>query len=421
MCGVGQSWLTRLKKIAGPDGHWLALAGVALLWLTPTKGYVPLILWVAGLYGLWNWRKLTAAWNNVAGWCFALGIVWAVASVAWSFYPMGSGRDLVKSLPMVAATMALPAIFDRPTRIWNALLVSAGVVSLKLALDLWRLWAALGWPALLTEARFYHPYLYNHPNVSSMMAGLAALVFGVRLLVGGQHRKWRALLVLGLLVDLLYLEVLASRGPQLVFALVVLSLPLALLPSKRVRAVAALLAVAIGVGLWCAAGSINPRFEDRTMKHYNDRDTIWGHSWLLITERPVLGYGFGKKAFEKAVYENPELRGPRVRFHYPHAHSYWLMVPFQGGFVALALWGAGWLALGGRLAYRMCRWTAQAPPAWRARVQVRLLPALLGAGVMFILVYGIGDYPDNAIRHAQFYLAGLIMALTRPAAPEADA
>lgn len=421
MCGAEQPWLTRLKKVAGPDGHWLALVGVALLWLAPSKGFVPLILWGAGLYGLWHWRQLAAAWNNVAGWCFALGAAWAVASAAWSFYPLGSGRDLVKSLPMVVAAVSLPAIFDRPARIWNALLVSAGVVSWKLALDLWRLWTALGWPALLTEARFYHPYLYNHPNVSSMMAGCAALIFGVRFLMGGQHRGWRALLLLGLLVDLVHIKVLASRGPQAVFALVALSLPLVLVPNHRVRALVALLAVAIGVGLWCAAGSINPRFEDRTMKRYNDRDAIWDHSWRLITQRPVTGYGFGKKTFEKAVYDNPEQRGPRGRFHYPHAHSYWLMVPFQGGLVALALWGGGWLALGGRLSRRMYRWTAQAAPTWRARVQARLLPALLGASLLFILVYGLADFPDNAIRHAQFYLLGLIMALTRPAAPEAGA
>ena len=43
---------------------------------------------------------------------------------------------------------------------------------------------------------------------------------------------------------------------------------------------------------------------------------------------------------------------------------------------------------------------------------------LLGLGIGYILVYGIADFPDNVIRHAQFYLAGLVMALTRPPAPK---
>ena len=50
-----------------------------------------------------------------------------------------------------------------------------------------------------------------------------------------------------------------------------------------------------------------------------------------------------------------------------------------------------------------------------------LLPlafGLSGIGIAFILVYGIADYPDNVIRHAQFYLAGLVMAMTLPSAPK---
>ncbi|HQN17901.1 MAG TPA: hypothetical protein PKV86_02125 [Syntrophobacteraceae bacterium] len=60
------------------------------------------------------------------------------------------------------------------------------------------------------------------------------------------------------------------------------------------------------------------------------------------------------------------------------------------------------------------RFAQQHPQAknWLERLRARLLPALLATGMGFILVYGIGDYPDNVIRHAQFFLAGLALAWT---------
>ena len=59
------------------------------------------------------------------------------------------------------------------------------------------------------------------------------------------------------------------------------------------------------------------------------------------------------------------------------------------------------------------RWLAAEMP------QARILPALLGTSLFFILLYGVGDFPDHAIRHAQFYLLGLALALTAPPRTEA--
>ena len=58
----------------------------------------------------------------------------------------------------------------------------------------------------------------------------------------------------------------------------------------------------------------------------------------------------------------------------------------------------------------------RAATGFTGRLRTRVLPMLLMAGIAFILIYGIGDYPDHVIRHAQFYLAGLAMALTLPPA-----
>lgn len=387
----------------------LGLAAAAVLWFDPSSGVAAAILLGAGLYGLFRARKTFAAWRNPAGALFVAGALWAALSASWSFYPAGSLRDLVKSAPLALAVLALPAIFDRPDRVWAAVLVSATAVTATLAVDLARIIALLGWSWTFLAARFLHPYLYTHPNVSSMMAGLCALAFAARALAGVKGWGGRALLALGIAIDLFYLVALASRGPQATFALVALAFPVALLPGWRARLAAAVLAVALGWGLWQCAGHVNPRFRDRTMASFNNRDTVWGHSKMLADRRPVAGYGFGKKAFDKAFYENPDQRSPLVPVRYPHAHSYWLMLYFQGGAIGLFLWSAGWLALASRLLRR-----AACHGGARERFQARVLPALLLAGIAFVLVYGIGDFPDNVIRASLFHFIGLGLTLTQP-------
>lgn len=411
MSGTWNQWVETAGGVSGL-GRWaFGLAAAAVLWFDPSSGLSTAILTGAGLYALWNGKKTFAAWKNPIGAFFGIGVLWAVLSATWSFYPAGSVRDLVKSAPLMLGVLALPAIFNRPERVWAALLASAGVVTAALTADLVRLFAALGWPTLLTEARYFHPYLYTHPNVSSMMAGLCALVFIARGVAGAPGLGRKALLAVGLALDLAYLGVMASRGPQAVFALAVLAFPLVLLPGWRSRFAALALALALGGGLWWGGGLVNPRFKDRTMGNYNNRDTAWGHSKLLADRRPVLGYGFGKKAFVKAVYENPDQRAPLVPVRYPHAHSYWLMLYFQGGAVGFALGTAGWLALAGRLLWGAACAGRQASGGWRERLRARVLPSLLATGLFYVLVYGIGDFPDSVIRASLFYLIGLAMAL----------
>ena len=410
-------WNHWVESVGGATGlgRWaVAWVAAAVLWFDPSSAVAKAILWGAGLYALGNGRKTLAAWNNPAGICVGLGALWALASTAWSYYPEGTARDLLKSAPMAMAALSIPLLFDRPRRIWAALLVGAGMVTARLAIDLVRVCSELGWPAVLKDARFLHPYLYTHPNVSSMMAGLCVLVFVARGVAGAPGFGRKVLLMAGIALNLIYMVVMASRGPQATFALVALAFPLVLLPGWRARLVAALLVVLVGFLLWEGLPKVNPRFRDPTMANFNQRNVVWEHAKMLADLRPVLGYGFGKKTFEQAFYRNPDHRAPRVQFRYPHAHSYWLMLVFQGGVVGFACWSLGWLALGVGLVREACR-AERSAADWRGRLRARVLPVLLGAGIVFILIYGIGDYPDNVIRQSQFYLAALALALGWPA------
>ena len=94
-------------------------------------------------------------------------------------------------------------------------------------------------------------------------------------------------------------------------------------------------AVLVALALWSAMGVVNPRFKDvATMRRYNNRTIVWNHTSMLLREwSPWVGFGFGKKAFKRAYYENPNQRAPFTpdrNLIFPHAHSYWRMVRFEG-------------------------------------------------------------------------------------------
>lgn len=391
-----------------------ALAAAVVLWFDPSSGLATALLWGAGIYALWNGRQTLLAWRNPVGVLFGLGVLWALLSLAWSFHPSGTARDLIKTAPLVLAVWAIPLIFNRPGRIWAALVVSAGVITVRLGVDLFRVGYFLGWPSVMEAARFFHPYVYTHPNVSSMMAGLCVLVFVSRLLAGVPGTGRKAVLVAGMALNLAYLVVMGSRGPQMVFGLLGLAMPVFLLPGWRMRLAAVGLAMALGVGLFQVAHRVNPRFRDHTMGNFNRRDTVWGHAKMLADQKALVGHGYGKKTFVKAVYENPDQRAPLVPVRFPHSHSYWLMLYFQGGGIALLTWGLGWLVLEGRLA-RFAGRAERLAAGWSSKLRARILPVLLASGMLFILIYGIADYPDHVIRQTLFYLAGLAVALMAPA------
>lgn len=396
----------------------LALAAAACLLLDPSSGLATAILWLTGLYGIWKGRAVWAAWRNPVGWCFGLGLLWALCSAGWSFYLVGTLRDFIKAAPWVLTVMTLPVLFNHPRRIWSALVAGAGLVTFRLLADLIRLFVQLDWPAVLQEARYFQPYVYSHPNASSVMAGLCVLVFVGRMAAGRLRPLAWGLLGMGVVLDLAYLVVLASRGPQIVFSAVVLLFLVLLAPTWRGRGAALGAALLAGLLLYAFAGKINPRMQDETLKSLNGRGVVWSYAKDMGDERMWTGYGFGKKTFVKAVYE-PLEREPLVGpFHYPHAHSYWLMLYFQGGLVALGLWGAGWLILLGRLWGRMEEERRMGAAEDRPSAR-RILPLLLLSCILFVLWYGVVDFPDHLARQAQFCLAAFALVLAYPSHGEA--
>lgn len=399
-----------------PAFRWAV--GLAAGWFVlceSSSGVADAVGYLVGLWALWHWREALRFWKNPVGVCFGLGVLWAAASAGWSVVPAGAWRNLVKSIPLAMGVWGLPLVLGGRTR--SALASAAGILSVRLAADLVRLGTALGWGrCLLAGARYEHPYLFTHPNVSSMMAALSALAW-VALAADGVRGKWRqGLLAAGLAVDGAYLLAMGSRGPQIVFAAALMAYPLLAAPGWKARLAALLAAAAACSGLWLGAARINPRMVDSTMDGFHGRDVVWRYVARLYPEHPVRGFGYGKRTFKQIAYHDHSRRPlPWQPVYYPHAHSYWLMLAFQGGGVAVALWGGGWLLLLAGLLRGLRRaGKGAAGLPWRGRVAARALPAFFLAAVGMVLFYGTGDYPDNLVRDVQFALAALAVVRAWP-------
>lgn len=398
----------------GADGEWkwpLWMAAAALAWAVwwdPSSGIADAALAGAGVLALARWGRLKGLWCTPAGAGFALLGLVALLSPLWGLDPQGSWRDLSKGIPLALGVAGWPVWLRRPRTLRRAMWLSAGMVTLRLVVDAARLVGELGLRGAFSEGRYLHPYLWTHPNVSSLLAGLAALVWIAGLRKGGWKGWGLAGALAGLAVDLFYLAMQGSRGPQAVTALAVVAWPALSAKSWKATACWALAGLAAAGALWATAALWNPRFADeKTMRGVGRREDIWNYCRSAVEKRPWLGYGYGKRAFRAMVERNPDLRAPRgMPFEFPHAHSYWLMLATQGGRLGL---GAGVLAWGAA-GIGLLATARRAKKAGRGDVRTAALA--LAAGMAVVLGYGVADYPDNAARMAQFLLAAAAMACT---------
>jgi O-antigen ligase len=378
-------------------------------------------------------------WRSPAGILLLAGCLLLAAASAFGIFPAGSLRDFVKLLPLLFFLSSLPGWLARGDNLFRAMQGTAAVLTARLTAELVRLFFVCGSiPALLKDARLVHPYLFTHPNVSSTTALLLILAWGVVALRAKRpSRRWLA--AGGAALCLVFAYVMGSRGPQGAFAVVVLFLPVLLLPGWKARAFWGVPALAwLLSSIWAftllthvrpadmppaarclqeAMDALNPRFGDvMTLRHMNGREVVWEHTdYLLETQgRTWRGYGFGKRAFEKAYYENPSQRVPRMRnpVVFPHLHSYYRQIRFEGGNGALACFVLAWAAaLAGGLAAFVRRRRACAAGTWCARFSCGATEAAPIAMAAVVLIYGGFDYPDALLRTLQYMVFAALLAL----------
>jgi len=376
---------------------WTALAVV--VWRFYSK--LPMILFACGMawYALARRSRGAGAWRNAAGTAFIVLLAAIILLLPFSVSPRLAARSFALVIPVLVVTAAIPAVFDTRERIESSLLYSAVAVTLILAVDLGRL-AWLLRDELVRRARNTLPYVLNHPNVASMVAGAAVVVF---VYFAWKHRRnpsRLSLCIAAVIVDLAYMVVMSSRGPQLAFAATCFLFGI-LLPGWRRKLVWFGVLAALALLAYGNIEHVNRRFTRPDTRTLNERNKVWAHTYKLATDRPVLGHGFGKKVFEKIYYESDE---PRSKHMFPHPHNYWLKVLFESGWAGVGLHLAAWLLLGIRLARHTFK---------RASLSERLLPGTVMMILCLVHLYAVADYPDEAVRIMQLWLIPVSLVLTR--------
>lgn len=391
-------------------GALLAIGFV--LWGHSSSGLQDAILWVAFLVAVVRRpRAIIGMWRRWPGILFALVGVYTLATLALSVDPAMSGRDLVRRLDVLAIVVVLPAFLRSPRAATTGLGCSAVVLTLILASDLVRLVRELG-PELMTEAHAYEPFALGHsPNVGACAAGMAGIVC-VWAAVIRRRSWWRAVAWgVGAVVNLAYLVVIASRGAQLALAATVAAAAVLLPRRHRGRIGLLVVLVVLGAVAVMRPELVNPRFKDAvSMRGFADRDKVWVHTWTLVQDRPIMGYGYGHRVFREVYHHSDP---PRARFDFQHPHSYWLSVLFAHGWIGAVLYAAAWGGLAVVLLRR--RHDHDAPR------DIRELAVVVGLLLVFLHAFGIGDFPGDIARMAMLWLIPCALYTARPLPPASSA
>ncbi|MBM4148371.1 MAG: O-antigen ligase family protein [Lentisphaerae bacterium] len=390
--------MSRLDSAPAAARAGIAFALSMAVWTAPSHFAHFAVCVCLFLVALTADRSRFKAWRSPAGMAWLILVAVPLALLPASVSPAASARALLKVLPQTLAAIAIPVVFFTPRRLAGAMVAGAWAVTSYLAVDLARLAVQLG-PGLMAEARFARPYVMNHPNVASIMAAAALLVLSASTVEPGRRPAARTACAAGAALNLLYLMVLASRGPQIAFAASVAAAGV-ILPTRRQKLLWCLLLAAAVSAAVANISLINPRFGDGDVSSLNERSVVWSHTMDLALRRPVLGHGYGKKLFQDVYYaSNP----PPASFVFPHAHQYWIKAFFELGCVGVALRMALWFTVSSLLLRHISRQTGFGDRLW---------PGVTWCIAVLLLVYGLGDFPDNLAYVLQLWLPAVAIGIT---------
>lgn len=379
---------------------------VALVWLYPLKGVQDAILIIAFLCALPRLRRGWPAWRNAAGLAFIVLFVYSLLALPLGTHRELSARDAVKVMDLFFVAFALPSLFNTRRQLESALLYSASAITILLSSHLVHMAIKLK-GRLLQDAHCYEPFIMSHCNVESMLAGASFLVFCFFMAKSRKQPKLLSLSVLGAAADIIYVFVLASRGPQVALAGALSLSGFLFLRKWKYRAVWVGLIVAAAVVVLAKPELLPRRFRDKmTMKGFAGRNVVWEHTWKLAKEHPLLGHGYGEKTFMK-IYHNSN--PPGSPYYFRHPHQYWLYVFFAQGIVGVLLHAIAW----GLLFMRLLRHILV-----RMRTfEQRLLPATVFLVLTFISIYGLADWPSAQIHMMLIWLVPVALIVTRSEPP----
>lgn len=395
-----EGWL-RVRKWRNWVRFGLCTVIGLIMWKMPTKGVQDGLVWLAFLWAVSARREGWRHWRTGIGVACGALIVYSVAILPMSDMREMSLRDAVKGIDVFVAALIIPVVFSTRRRMERGLLYTAVAFVLLLAYHLVQMGIVLK-GELFVRAHGFEPFILHHSNVASMAAGVAFFILVYFAWKWRAEKAKLAVCVAGLLVTLLYKVVVASRGPQIAFAGTIAVSGVLLMPKWRGKLIWLLLMVAAVVTIaTVGVEKINSRLNDESMGNFTGRTVVWRHTWELAKERPVIGYGYGKRTF-MGVYHGSG--PPPSPFEFIHPHQYWLYVLFCQGWIGVALHGAIWLLVVVRLVVHMFGSTRT--------FSERLLPGTVLLMIVFMHIYSLADWPSAILNILMVWLVPTALVVT---------
>ncbi len=381
---------------------WFTALGL-LVWCFSSNGIQKVLLWSCFLYSVFKaYGGAGRIWKNSAGIAFIAVLGYMVVTLPLSVSPKDAALDFIKLLDVLAAAYAISVLFNNERKISCALVYTASALTLVFACDLVRLFVYLG-NNVFSKAHFFQPFLMSHPNNASIASGFAAFTLACF------SWKWRGnrlqcLTCLGaMLINIFYIFVMASRGPQAAFAASIGLSGFIFLPGWRKKTLWLLAVCVAAVIVLGNLETVNPRFKDKkSMAGFCEREIVWKHTWSLSSNHPFIGHGYGKRIFQDVYYSsNP----PRSRFFFPHPHSYWLYILFSHGWIGVVLYAVAWFLL----IFRLLRQVVSQPA-----FEDIIVPGTVALLIIFIHVYVLVDWPSNIVYEMLVWLIPAALVVSDP-------
>jgi O-antigen ligase len=390
----------RWGELSRPEKRrWLAVTGVlGLLALTlalhPSSAVRDVVVWSSFLFVLFRRRKaLFSKRPDALSLAILVYMLLVVASVAYSVHPYWSLREASKFLSVLAMVFAAWHLFKKRVFFFAFLQLLVGAVLLVCLYDVVNYFLGLGTRWEWGE-RWEFAY-YGHPNPASAIL-MILMPFSVFLFVASRRALLKGMHACFVVAGLFLTYAMASRTVQLSLAAMVLCGALLIRPLRR-KIAATGVVVCLLVLVYLNIRALNPRFLEESVNTLSFREENWRDLRVLISRRPVFGYGFGKRVYREVYHDHfqPEIR-------YEHAHSLLLQTAFETGAVGLGAMIGLWLTTVCRLikAYvsNRNRW---------GQLMATLLVAILGMSI-----YCLAEVPDGFLRSLFWLLIAMAGAVT---------
>jgi O-antigen ligase len=248
------------------------------------------------------------------------------------------------------------------------------------------------------------PVNFKHHNTYSAIC-VALVPIAVTFLLTCRQMWIRSVLGLVILMDLFLVYVLQSRSAQLSLVLTLLLSGFFMATFKR-KIIYTIAIVVLVAGAVLNIDRVNRRWRDPSSLTGLGRTTNWRNAAALIAERPVFGWGYGRKIYRE-VYEERfgKLDYKGHKLDVPHAHSGYLDRLFANGILGFLIF----LTIPVTALVGLLQVTVRRRADW-------LTARALLLSLLAVFFYLVADIHDGAQWGLMWFL--LVVALRIPALEE---